>query len=120
MQKVYADALMRLQGSAKEAELTENLIAHLKREGRMKLLPGILAELKRRDVRSRALAPVLEVAHESDKAAAQAALKAEGVAAAHVRVNHSLLQGWRLKSANTLIDQSGKRALIDLYRKITK
>jgi hypothetical protein len=35
-------------------------------------------------------------------------------------VNADLLSGWRLTTADTLIDRSGKRALIDLYRTITR
>ncbi len=115
----YAHAISRLIASGTdEGKLGDTLVAHLKASGRMKLLPGILAELTATKARNASVAPSVEVAHEKDAAAALLEAKAEGVHAEKAQVNSSLLSGWRAKSKGTLIDRSGKRALIDLYRKI--
>ena len=74
----------------------ETLVAHLKRTGRMKLLPRILRELRRREARAAKLAPRRETAAE----------------------NPSLISGWRSLEYGLLIDQTGKRALLDIYQRI--
>lgn len=115
----YAHAISRLiEGGSDQGKLGDTLVAHLKESGRMKLLPGILAELKASAARNASVADSVEVAHESDAHAALAAAKAEGITASKAHVNHTLLSGWRARSKGTLVDRSGKRALIDLYRKI--
>ena len=115
----YAHAINRLiEAGNDEKKLGDTLMAHLKESGRLKLLPGILAELNASALRNASVADSVEVAHESDAPAALAAAKAEGVEASKAHVNHTLLSGWRARSKGTLIDRSGKRALIDLYRKI--
>lgn len=118
MEKVYADALMSaVQKGGNEDTLVSNLLAHLKAEGRMKLLPGILREMKRMQVREEKLAPVLEVASVEEKAAA---LAASGVETKEVVVNERLISGWRLRSGSSLTDRSGKQALIDIYKNIVR
>lgn len=99
-------------------DIADRLVKHVKAAGRVKLLPAILRELKTIQARAKALAPVIEVAREKDAHAAEAAAKAEGIDA-KANVNDSLIRGWRARSGSKLIDRSGKRALIDLYRKVT-
>lgn len=74
----------------------ETFIAHLKRTGRLKLLPRILRELRMREARAAKLAPRRETAEE----------------------NPSLISGWRSLEGGLLIDQTGKRALLDIYQRI--
>ncbi|HRH23969.1 MAG TPA: hypothetical protein PK109_00020 [Candidatus Paceibacterota bacterium] len=115
----YAKAIDRLvEAGTDQAKLAENLLKNLSATGRMKLLPGILGELKAYEARRQAVAPRVEVAHEKDASAALAAAKAEGITAEKAHVNHSLIRGWRARSRGTLVDRSSKRALIDLYRRI--
>ncbi len=115
----YAHAIHRLiESGSDEAKLGDTLVAHLKASGRMKLLPGILAELNANAKRGAMVADTVEVAHEADAHVALAEAKTLGVIASKAHVNHTLLSGWRAKSKGTLVDRSGKRALIDLYRKI--
>lgn len=71
-------------------------VAHLKRTGRMKLLPFVLRELRTDGLRTKKLAPKMETATE----------------------NPSLISGWRKIENGQLTDRSGKRALIDIYKKI--
>ena len=115
----YAHAITRLiEAGNDEKKLGDTLVAHLQESGRMKLLPGILAELKASGARNASIAPSVEVAHEHDAHAALTSAKAGGIDAPKAHVNHTLLSGWRARNKGTLIDRSGKRALIDLYRKI--
>lgn len=121
MQKLYATSILRLIDKGMgEKEVVDNLLEHLKRSGRTKLLPGILRELKTLAAREKVTAPTLEVARKEDEAQAKAAAKAEGIEAEEVIVNPSLLQGWRARAGSKLVDRSGKRALIDLYARIVK
>jgi len=120
MEKTYAKALydLTVKPGADAAKLVDSLIAHLKAEGRLKLLPRILRELKRLDARHTSLADFLEVASEKEKAAAHAEAKALGINAEPV-VNETLVTGWRARTGSRIIDRTGKRALLDLYRTIT-
>jgi hypothetical protein len=74
----------------------QKLRDHLARTGRLKLLPRVLAELKREALRSRKLAERKETAEE----------------------NPSLISGWRGIEDGVLTDRTGKRALIDMYQRI--
>ncbi len=120
MEKEYAHALARsLSQGTDEAKLVDGLMKHLKEEGRMKLLPGILRELKALEARKDALAPSIEVASEDEREAAIAGARAMGIETNSVTVNPSLIRGWRARSGSALIDRSAKHALADLYQRIT-
>ncbi len=119
MQAVYAQAIERLEKEGAK-DIAGTLITHLKSRGRLKLLPGIVRELQKREMRKNILSPHLEVADESEKKTAEQAAKALGVEITSVESNPALIRGWRLRSKDALVDRSGKRALIDLYRRIVK
>ncbi len=74
----------------------EQLKAHLEKTGRLKLLPRILRELKATEARELLLAPRKETAKE----------------------NPSLISGWRSIENGVLTDNTGKRALLEIYQKI--
>lgn len=121
MEKTYAQALQRLlaREGAKEKHVLDQLFAHLKATGRMKLLPGIARELQKEQMYAKSDEAHVEVAHKDESHAALAAAAKLGIIAAHADVNPSLIRGWRARQGSTLIDRSGKRALVDLYRRIT-
>ncbi|MES2931113.1 MAG: F0F1 ATP synthase subunit delta [Patescibacteria group bacterium] len=120
MEREYAQALQESLGrGTDEAKLVDGLMKHLKEEGRMKLLPGILRELKRLQTENGKLLPSLEIASEADRASAVAGAKEAGITASDVTVNPSLIRGWRARSGSVLVDRSAKQALVDLYQKIT-
>lgn len=121
MEKTYAQALHSLlaKEGAKEKEIFDQFIAHLKAKGRMKLLPGIKRELEKAAMQNRSSEAQVEVAHAGESAGALAEAAKLGITAAHAHVNPSLIRGWRARQGSTLIDRSGKRALVDLYRRIT-
>lgn len=76
----------------------DQLIAHLKQTGRMKLLPRVLAELKAEATHREKLAPRRETATE----------------------NPALISGWRAMHDGRLEDHSGKGALVEIYRNVTR
>lgn len=120
MEKQYAHALSRqIAQGADETVLVEGLVAHLKRDGRMKLLPGIVRELKALQARTEKLAPSVEVASETESRDALEKARALGIDATSATVNPSLIKGWRARSGGTLVDRSAKQALVDLYQRIT-
>jgi len=119
MEKAYAKALEKLLASGmKEEDAFKKLMQHLKESGRLKVLPQLLRELRTQAERQSSRGAVLEVASEGETKAAETEAKKEGISAKAV-VNPTLIRGWRLTTADTLIDRSGKSALIDLYRKVT-
>lgn len=71
--------------------------AHLKRTGRMKMLPQVLRELKEEAARGRLSNERTETAQE----------------------NPSLISGSRSIKDGVLTDTTGKRALLEIYQKIT-
>jgi F0F1-type ATP synthase delta subunit len=121
MEKEYAQAIatMSRQSGRDQAALADGLIAHLRKTGRSKMLPGILRELSSAKERQEKLAPVLEVATQGEEAAAKAFLAKEGVEVENVTVNPSLIRGWRARANGLLWDRSAKRVLTDIYKKIT-
>ena len=72
-------------------------IAHLKRTGREKLLPQVLRELKEEALREARRAPRTETAKE----------------------HPHLLSGSRTIQQGLLTDTTGKRALLEIYKRIT-
>jgi hypothetical protein len=74
----------------------QKLHEHLERTGRLKLLPRVLAELKRDALRSGKVTGRRETAEQ----------------------NPSLISGWRGIEDGVLTDRTGKRALIDMYQRI--
>ncbi|HVX90546.1 MAG TPA: hypothetical protein VHC20_02805 [Candidatus Paceibacterota bacterium] len=73
-------------------------LEHLKKTGRMKLLPQVLRELKEAAARDAKLAPRTESAKD----------------------NPDLISGSRTLENGMLTDTTGKRALIDMYKNITQ
>ncbi len=116
----YAKAIYRLKqrGDLTDAQIAENLRLHLTRAGKTKLLPAIVRELKRLSYMKQDVS-VVEIASEAARIPAVAAAKELGNQEQDVRINDALISGWRVKTRDTLIDRSGKRFLIDLYRSVT-
>jgi len=102
-----------------EKEIVSGLVSHLKETGRTKLLPRILRELKKDLARKDVLLPHVEAASEEEAANAKKMAAAVGIIVAKVAINPSLIRGWRARIGSSLVDVSGKKTLIDLYRSIT-
>lgn len=119
MEKLYAQILYKLQESGKE-QSAESLIAHLKRTGRLKLLPRILRAYKEEIERRGEKSVSVEIASSADEAEALKEAKAHGIDAPKTVVNKNLLKGFRVRTQGKLIDRSAKRSLIDLYYNIVR
>jgi F0F1-type ATP synthase delta subunit len=117
----YAQALYEAahKEGADAKLVVKNLVKHLQAEGRIKLLPGILGEVKRLEAAQAKLAPTVEVSHSGESTKALKAAKEFGIHAEHATVNPALIKGWRATGNGKLVDHSAKRELIDLYRRIT-
>lgn len=113
------EATAELEDKAVSDAAVTKLILHLKSAGRMKMLPQIARELKKVAARRHALRPHVEVAHEKERVAALHAAAVAGIITRHATVNPSLIHGWRATSGDTLIDRSAKRALLQIYQKVT-
>lgn len=113
------EATAELEDKAHADAAIQKLIVHLKSAGRMNMLPKIARELKKVAARRHALKSVVEVAHESEEAAALRAAAREGITARHAIVSPSLIRGWRARGEGKLVDRSAKRALIEMYQRIT-
>lgn len=113
------EAIVKLGDTAEAKRASEKLIDHLKRHGRVKLLPDLLHSLKAIDARHQSLAPIVEVAHQHDAKNAISAAEKAGIHASHAKVNHELLSGWRAQAEGKLVDHSGKGALVAIYQKVT-
>lgn len=122
LSRQYAQALAHLleQADTNEEEVVENLIKHLRSRGRLKLLGGIVRELKKARMQERKKEPCVEIAREESRKAAQAAVEELGVSTYAVTLNPTLVRGWRVRAQGHLVDQTTKRALIELYRTIIR
>ncbi len=104
--------------AAADAAVTK-LIQHLVSTGRVKILPQIVRELRKVAARRKAFETVVEAASEHEAAAALRAAADEGLHARRARVNHGLIAGWRARGNGKLVDRSAKRALVDIYQRVT-
>lgn len=120
MERAYAQAIRaQVTKGTDESVLFANLITHLKEKGRMKLLPKILAELTALQARTRVAEATVEVASDAEREAALSEARALGFDAESASVNPALITGWRARKGSALVDNSGKRSLLELYRRIT-
>ncbi len=99
---------------------TKQLVGHLQRTGRMKLLPNILRALKEEQSRRQAREPVVEIACEEDRDIALVKAASSGIRSTTAIVNPKLIRGWRARANGILVDNSAKHSLIELYRNIIR
>lgn len=117
MEKAYAQALWNaVQGGKTPKEAVHALHDILKREGRQELMARIELAFKRLAAREREARPRIYVAHEKD---AKKALAESGATDADVRVDATLIGGWRLEGAEELVDNSFKNRLLSIYSNVT-
>lgn len=127
MKQAYITALTNslLSGLVPEVALS-NVKALLSRKGHMRLWPQILRATKRvLEARLKSHIPQVRVAKEGDisEAKIKSALALLGVAESEAYtkvVDATLVGGFTARFKGKLIDQSYKRALVNLYLNITK
>ena len=116
MPEKYAQALMHVIKNGENAEeAARSLKDVLTRRKQLSMAPRIARALSREaEKAARAPQELLLVAREEDT---EAARKESGVAGA-VRVDETLIGGWRAVSKDTLVDASHKSQLQALYRRL--
>ncbi len=116
----YAQALSALvQRSPQSSDkYIDNLLLHLKKTGRVKLLPHIYGALLVYQKRARASEPVIEIATGKDSRAAAAATTRLGLKNVRTIERPELLHGWRIRTRETLLDSSAKNNLLQMYYNI--
>jgi F0F1-type ATP synthase delta subunit len=128
MEHAYAQALWTtVERGATPAKAVGALRTTLERQGRLALLPKIGHAFRRIAERQQQRTGIsLFVASEKDaKSAANAAAGAIEKLGAHakefdVKVDGSLIGGWRLEGAGILVDRSFKKQLLDMYQRVTR
>ena len=128
METAYAQALSTMiEGGMPPKKAVTAMHELLLARGRQVLWPRIAIAFKR--IAARAIARtslVLSIAHERDerraRVGAKKALAEVQVEAANieVKVDPTLIGGWRLEGAGLLLDASFKKHLLSLYNAATK
>lgn len=132
MEQAYAQALWKaVEGGPGQEGMTPHAAVKavkelLEKQGRVALLPRIaraFARLAERQSNKNDM--VLTVAREKDERRAKsevkeilATLNAED-ASLKTQVDDSLIGGWRLEGRGTLVDNSYKARLLDIYQRVT-
>ncbi|MBI2610466.1 F0F1 ATP synthase subunit delta [Candidatus Kaiserbacteria bacterium] len=127
MENAYAEALWKMIEAGEQPKAAvAKLRAYLERHGRANLLPKIAHALMRVAARESAKrAVVLSVARHKDienaEREARDILKELGTSAKdmEMRVDDSLIGGWRLEGRERLVDASYKKSLLEIYNKVT-
>lgn len=127
MENEYAQALWEtIQKGKVPHEAVRALHAYLLEKGRVALMPRIALAFRRIAERERARSgTTLSVARATDEHAALRETKdllsemdvSQGDV--EVRVDESLVGGWRLEGRETLVDASFKKNLLDMYNRAT-
>lgn len=122
MERRYAQVIWHLLEKGKSLPEAVNAIHPvLARKGHIARMPRIIAALKRiAHAHTRKRTSVLYVAHEHDAVAVKheiASLVEDTLLI--VKVDPTLIGGWRLESKGLLYDHSYKQTLLDMYHTIT-
>lgn len=123
MEHSYAQALWRLIDAGNDPkEAVRRIHESLEKSGRVALMPRIARAISRiaeRAVRSR---PTLTIASETDRNAkvAEARTKLSIPEETIVRIDESLVGGWRYEERGRLVDTSYKGQLLDIYNRATR
>ncbi len=119
MEQSYAHALMRLVENGKSPkDAVASIVKVLHSRGRDSLLSRVGRAFERLASRS-ALRGVtrITVARAEDAARAR---EVAGVSEASVRIDDSLIGGWRIEKSDTLLDASYKKHLLQMYNRATR
>lgn len=128
MENTYAEALWEMvEGGMSPAKAVHALRDVLVVRGREVLFPRIARAFERIAVRKSARTSVtLHIAHEGDERRARADVKKtlaemrlESAEINDVKIDTSLIGGWRLEDGERLIDASFKKQLLSIYNRVT-
>lgn len=122
--EMYTDALLRMvMNGTTSTQAVKSLFLHLKARGKQGMLRSIKSHLTRKGM---ALAhkeeAVLEIARVKDveyaKKEATTYWDNRTISMPIVRIDESLIGGWRLIGGGTLVDNSFKKHLLEFYKQI--
>lgn len=127
----YAAAIFEATKGRGEDETNQRIAAllHLlRRNGHMKLLPRIAAAVERRiaeDARGREVELGVAQRHDRERFAPMVDRYREALgvpldASVRERFDETLIGGFRLRTQGALVDATHKRALLDLYGKLSR
>ena len=117
METAYAQALWKaVEGGKDPKAAVASLVELLKLQSRLELLPRVKHALKRIAARGKNARARIYVAHQKD---GRAAFEKSGVEEADVYVDETLIGGWRLETADSLVDNSFKKSLLSIYSNVT-
>src|SRR5262245_50835044 len=119
IEQTYAQALFDLlQNGEKPKSAVTKIHESLKAKGRAALMPAIGRAFERLAQREALKnTSVLVVARKQDESKAR---KESGAKDAEVRVDESLIGGWKLFDKGTMRDESWKTALLSIYNASTR
>ena len=128
MENAYAQALWEMvQRGMAPKKAVDSLYENLKERGRQALMPRIVRAFTRIAARDNARnGVVLSVARADDERSAKRAVKdilAEMKLSASdldVKVDDTLIGGWRLEGRERLMDASWKKHLVSIYNRATQ
>jgi F0F1-type ATP synthase delta subunit len=127
MEKAYAQALWKLvENGMAPGKAVRSIHAQLQSRGRTPLMPRIARAFKRLAEReSRKNDMVLSVAREKDERRARSEAKAflagRGITAdMNIRIDDSVIGGWRLEGRGLLVDNTYRNRLLTIYKRATR
>lgn len=124
--EMYADALLRMvMSGTTSTHAVKPLFLHLEARGKQGMLRSIKSQLTRKGLAlSHKEEAVLEIAREKDAEYAKKEVAthwgSQTVSMPIVRMDESLIGGWRLIAGGTLVDNSFKKHLLGFYKHITR
>lgn len=119
MEQKYAAALMHLvENGTNPSDAVAAIAKALEARGRTGLLSRVGRAFERlAEKRAARERTVVAVAREADAAHARAV---SGAPDAQIRVDDTLIGGWRLEKGDTLVDASYKTHLLNIYHRATR
>lgn len=122
MEHAYAQALYRaIQAGIDPKKAIAALVGRLERESRSALIPRIARAFSRIALRESSRgATRVYVANGRDASVALEAAAQHAKAGKHdVHLDKTLIGGWRIETGDTLIDNSFKKHLLDIFNRVT-
>ena len=125
MKQAYITAIVDTLLTSKDVEtVLKNAMALLSKKGHTRLWPavlrGVVREFEKRSVEAVPQVMMAKESAEQSEALKQALATLGATAAPKTVVDSTLIGGFLVQYQDRMIDASYKRALTDLYRKITK
>ena len=124
----YALAIIHLlEEGVDPKEVARNIVEHTKRRGHWGVVPHLILSLKREFAdRERRKTAVVRVVREDDVPAALSALSkyagrgSDDKRPVRVHLDDSLIGGWTIRTKNTYVDASYKRALLSIFNNVAR